>query len=123
MDRATFPRDGVPGPVAGIRGRTADGAAVPDQDRTAVAVGGSHAIIARTVRAPVYHARPTPGVGHCSYWTGVPITGGEAYQRDGGAVLALPTDGGATVIRQRWRWARGAGTSIEPSHTFAQFRG
>ena len=94
-----------------------------EHDRIAVVADGSYAIVARTVRPPVYQVRHMRSFGSYGYRTGVPITGGEAYHCDGGAILALPTDGGSTVIGQRWRWAPGDGTSIEPGHTFAQFGG
>jgi 2-polyprenyl-6-methoxyphenol hydroxylase-like FAD-dependent oxidoreductase len=84
--------------VTGIRGHTPSKAAITEQARIVVGADGLHSLVARSVQAPIYHARPALTCGYFSYWSGVPITACELYVREQRVIYAFPTNDGLTCI-------------------------
>jgi 2-polyprenyl-6-methoxyphenol hydroxylase-like FAD-dependent oxidoreductase len=84
--------------VAGIRGRTADGAEVVERARLVVGADGLHSVVASAVGAPIYDDRGTYQCFYYTYWSGVPVGGFEAYVRERRAVAANPTNDGLTCV-------------------------
>lgn len=97
--------------VVGIKGRGSDGATVEERATVTVGAEGQHSMVARTVGAAEYDARPAYTCGYYSYFSGVPLPdGAEAYVSEAAGVLAFPTNDGLTCI--------GAGTRHERFHEF-----
>jgi flavin-dependent dehydrogenase len=98
------------GRVAGVRGREVGkrggGALVVERARVVVGADGLHSLVARTVQAPVYHARPAVACYYHSYWSGVPVDGLEVYRRDNRFVVAFSTNDGRTGITVGWQHQR-----------------
>jgi 2-polyprenyl-6-methoxyphenol hydroxylase-like FAD-dependent oxidoreductase len=80
------------GRVAGIRGSERGGAPAAEAARLVVGADGKHSFVAGAVRAARYRERPTRSFACYTYWSGVPLTGGELYQRPGRAVAVFPTN-------------------------------
>jgi 2-polyprenyl-6-methoxyphenol hydroxylase-like FAD-dependent oxidoreductase len=78
--------------VTGIRGRASGGAPVAERARLVIGADGLHSLVARAVRAPTYHTVPPLSIAYWSYWSGVPIAGGEVYLRERCALFAMPTN-------------------------------
>lgn len=92
------------GRVAGIRGHErgatsglARGRAT-EASRLVVGADGKHSMVAEAVGAARYRERPASTLACYSYWSGVPMAGGELYQRPDRAVAAFPTNDGLTMI-------------------------
>jgi 2-polyprenyl-6-methoxyphenol hydroxylase-like FAD-dependent oxidoreductase len=86
--------DGV---VTGIRGALKGGAPVTETARVVIGADGKHSLVARTVGAPQYRVRPSRTLAYYTYWSAVPMTGGEMYSRPGFAVGAWPTGDGLVM--------------------------
>jgi flavin-dependent dehydrogenase len=100
--------DGV---VAGLRGRSSDGAAVEDRARVTIGADGHHSIVARGVNAAEYDTRPAYTCGYYAYFSGVPLpNGAEAYVAEKAGVLAFPTNDNLTCI--------GAGAPHDQFHAY-----
>lgn len=84
--------------VAGVRGRTRDGAPMVEHARYVIGAEGHHSLVADAVRAEKYHEREALTGGYYSYWSGVGLRGAEIYISDRGGVLAFPTNGGLACI-------------------------
>jgi len=84
--------------VAGIRGHERGHAAATDTARLVVGADGKHSMVADTVTAGRYRQRPALTLACYTYWSGVPLTRGELYQRPGRAVAAFPTNDGLTIV-------------------------
>jgi len=69
------------GRVTGIRGSHRGEAAVTETARLVVGADGKHSLVARAVGAASYHQKPVLSFACYSYWSGLPVTGGELYQR------------------------------------------
>lgn len=84
------------GQVVGIGGRTETG---PGRERARLVVGadGRHSLVARQVAAPAYRELPPLSVATYTYWSGVPLAGGEIYGREQRMVGAWPTSDGLTM--------------------------
>jgi len=85
------------GRVEGIRGRSRGGAEVRERARLVVGADGRHSLVARSVGAAAYEARPPRSFGYYTYWEGVPVAGGEIYARDRRMVGAWPTNDGLVM--------------------------
>jgi flavin-dependent dehydrogenase len=88
--------------VTGIRGRSIRGPAVMERARLVVGADGMRSIVARTVRPPEYHQKPSLSCGYYTYWSGVPLDGFELYLREGRAIGAFPTNDGLVVAFVSW---------------------
>jgi 2-polyprenyl-6-methoxyphenol hydroxylase-like FAD-dependent oxidoreductase len=54
-------------------------------------------MVARAAAAREYHQRPALSGGVYAYWSGLPVSGGEIYARDGRAIGAWPTNDGLVI--------------------------
>jgi 2-polyprenyl-6-methoxyphenol hydroxylase-like FAD-dependent oxidoreductase len=89
--------------VAGVRGaRRGDGAETTVRARLVVGADGKHSLVAREVGAAAYHEEPASTAACYTYWSGVDLSGGEMYARDGRAVGAWPTDDGLVMTYAAW---------------------
>jgi 2-polyprenyl-6-methoxyphenol hydroxylase-like FAD-dependent oxidoreductase len=88
--------------VTGIRGRAAGGATVTEDARIVIGADGPRSLVARSVQAPSYNARPALTCAYYSYWSGVPLEGLELFVRDGRFFVAYPTNDGLTLIGMEW---------------------
>src|SRR5215831_12525132 len=84
--------------VTGIRG-SARGR--PEMTQTAslvIGADGKRSLVASAVGARRYRERPVRSFASYSYWSAVPVSGGELYQRPGRAVAVFPTNGELTMV-------------------------
>jgi 2-polyprenyl-6-methoxyphenol hydroxylase-like FAD-dependent oxidoreductase len=88
--------------VIGIRGRALNGATVMEKAGIIVGADGMRSIVARTVQAPSYRAKPARTCGYFGYWSGVPLEGCEIYVREQRVFLAFPTNDNLTCIGIEW---------------------
>jgi flavin-dependent dehydrogenase len=88
--------------VTGIRGRALNGSTVMEQAGIVVGADGMRSIVARTVQAPSYLAKPARTCGYFAYWSGVPLEGCEIYVREQRLFLAFPTNDNLTCIGMEW---------------------
>jgi len=85
--------------VAGVRGRRRGGGApVTETARLVVGADGKHSMVADAVGARRYRQRPAATVACYTYWSGVPMSRGELYQRPGRAAAAFATNDGLTMV-------------------------
>jgi flavin-dependent dehydrogenase len=84
--------------VVGIRGSHGAGPTVTETAHLVVGADGKHSMVAHAVRAPQYRHRDPMTIGCYSYWSGVPVTMGELYQRPGCAAAAFPTNEELTMV-------------------------
>lgn len=85
------------GRVTGIRGSTRGRPAVTETASLVIGADGKRSLVASAVGARRYRERPVRSFASYSYWTGVPVSGGELYQRPGRAVALFPTNGELTM--------------------------
>lgn len=85
--------DGV---VVGVRGggdgRIRGGRTTTELARLVVGADGKRSFIADAVGAPRYRERPVRSFACYTYWSDVPVSAGELYQRPGRAVAVFPTN-------------------------------
>ncbi len=86
------------GRVTGIQGRRGTGRPVVDSAGLVVGADGKRSAVAAAVGARRYRTRPQATVACYGYWSGVPLEGGELYQRPGLAAAAFPTNDGLTMV-------------------------
>ena len=60
------------GQVTGIRGREKGAPPVSEQARLVIGADGKHSLVAETVSARAYRARPAQSMAFYTYWDGVP---------------------------------------------------
>lgn len=92
------------GRVVGIQGEGHNGASISERARIVVGADGRHSLVAKVVKAPIYHSHPMLTCGYYSYWEGVPLAGGELYNRgrERRAAGAWPTNDHLTMIYVAW---------------------
>jgi 2-polyprenyl-6-methoxyphenol hydroxylase-like FAD-dependent oxidoreductase len=90
------------GKVTGIRATSKGGTPFTESARMVVGADGKNSFVARTVGAREYRRRPVRTFGCYSYWSGVPLDGGEIYGRPGRAMGAWPTNDGLTLLYVAW---------------------
>jgi flavin-dependent dehydrogenase len=88
--------------VTGIRGHTVGGMTVTEHARIVIGADGLHSVVARSVQAPIYNATPALACAYYSYWSDVPIDGGELYPRPGRMIISAPTNDGQTIVISYW---------------------
>jgi len=86
------------GRVTGIRGSARRGPAVSETASLVIGADGKRSLVAGAVGARRYRERPVRSFASYSYWAGVPVPGGELYQRPGRAVAVFPTNDGLTMV-------------------------
>jgi flavin-dependent dehydrogenase len=84
--------------VTGVRGRSRGGSTAEVRAPIVIGADGLRSVVARSVKAAVYKARPAFTCAYYSYWSGVPVEGAEVYLRPRRVVGAWPTNDGLTVI-------------------------
>jgi 2-polyprenyl-6-methoxyphenol hydroxylase-like FAD-dependent oxidoreductase len=84
--------------VTGIRGSARGGPVVTETAGLVIGADGKRSLVAGAVGARRYRERPVRSFASYSYWAGVPVPGGELYQRPGRAVAAFPTNGELTMV-------------------------
>jgi flavin-dependent dehydrogenase len=84
--------------VTGIRGHTQGGSLVTEQARIVIGADGKHSIVARTMQAPTYNARPALTCWYYTHWSGEPIEGMKFYVRGRRTLIEAPTSYGLTVV-------------------------
>jgi 2-polyprenyl-6-methoxyphenol hydroxylase-like FAD-dependent oxidoreductase len=86
------------GRVAGIRGQARGGPVVTETAALVIGADGKRSFTAGAVHARRYRERPVLSFATYSYWSGVPVSGGELYQRPRRAVAVFPTNDDLTMI-------------------------
>jgi 2-polyprenyl-6-methoxyphenol hydroxylase-like FAD-dependent oxidoreductase len=86
------------GRVTGIRGAARGRPEVTESASLVIGADGKRSLVAGVVGARRYRERPVRSFASYSYWAGVPVCGGELYQRPGRAVAVFPTDGELTMV-------------------------
>jgi 2-polyprenyl-6-methoxyphenol hydroxylase-like FAD-dependent oxidoreductase len=89
---------GSGGRVIGIQGNARGRPAVTETASLVIGADGKRSLIAGAVGARQYRERPVRSFASYSYWAGVPVSGGELYQRPGRAVAVFPTNGDLTMV-------------------------
>jgi flavin-dependent dehydrogenase len=88
--------------VTGIQGRHPGGRSVKEQARIVIGADGMRSLVARSVQAPTYQAKPTLTCAYYSYWSGVPLAGAEIYMRPHRMFIAFPTNEKRVCICVVW---------------------
>ena len=86
------------GQVTGIRGSVRGGPVVSETASLVIGADGKRSLVADAVGARRYRERPAGSFASYSYWSGVPVSGGELYQRPGRAVAVFPTNDELTMV-------------------------
>ena len=86
------------GRVTGIRGAARGRPEVTETASLVIGADGKRSLVAGAVGARRYRERPARSFASYSYWAGVPVTGGELYQRPGRAVAVFPTNDELTMV-------------------------
>src|SRR5262249_13045335 len=84
--------------VTGIRGAARGRPEVTETASLAIGADGKRSLAAGAVGAERDRWRPVRSFASYSYWSGVPVSGGELYQRPGRAVAVFPTNGELTMV-------------------------
>jgi len=92
----------VDGRVTGIRCTTKGGTRCTEQARIVVGADGKNSLVARTVGARTYRERPPRTMACYTYWSGVPVEGGEIYGRPGRGFGLWPTNDGLVLTYIAW---------------------
>ena len=88
--------------VTGIQGRLPGGRRLKEHARMVIGADGMRSLVARSVQAPTYHAKPTLTCAYYGYWSNVPLTGAEIYLRPSRMFIAFPTNEQLTCIYATW---------------------
>jgi 2-polyprenyl-6-methoxyphenol hydroxylase-like FAD-dependent oxidoreductase len=86
------------GRVTGIQGNARGRRAVTETASLVIGADGKRSLIAGAVGARRYREQPVRSFASYSYWAGVPVSGGELYQRPGRAVAVFPTNDQLTMV-------------------------
>src|SRR5262245_35637342 len=86
------------GRVTGIRGSARGRPAVTETASLVIGADGKRSLVAGAVGARRYRERPVRSFASYSYWAGVPVSGGELYQRPERAVAVFPTNDDLTMV-------------------------
>jgi len=89
---------GSGGRVTGIRGAARGRPEVTESASLVIGADGKRSLVAGAVGARRYRERPVRSFASYSYWAGVPVPGGELYQRPGRAVAVFPTSDELTMV-------------------------
>ncbi|MDR2984114.1 MAG: FAD-dependent monooxygenase [Nocardiopsaceae bacterium] len=86
------------GRVTGIRGNARGRPEVTETASLVIGADGKRSLVAGAVAARRYRERPVRSFASYTYWSGVPLSGGELYQRPGRAVAVFPTNDDLTMV-------------------------
>jgi flavin-dependent dehydrogenase len=67
-----------------------------------VGADGRHSLVARAVQPVAYRTLPPLSCAYYTYYSGVPLEGGELYMRERRLIGAWPTNDGLTLIYTAW---------------------
>src|SRR5690348_8847118 len=84
--------------VTGIRGAARGRPEVTETASLVIGADGKRSLVASAVGARRYREQPVRSFASYSYWSGVPLSGGELYQRPGRAVAVFPTNDELTMV-------------------------
>ncbi len=88
--------------VTGIQGRHPGGRSMKEQARIVIGADGMRSLVARSVQAPTYQAKPVLTCAYYGYWSGVPLAGAEIYFRPRRMVITFPTNEKLACIYVAW---------------------
>ena len=88
--------------VTGIQGRHPGGRSVKEHARLVIGADGRRSLVARSVQAPTYQAKPTLTCVYYGYWSGVPLEGAEIYLRPNRMFITFPTNENLAGIYVAW---------------------
>jgi 2-polyprenyl-6-methoxyphenol hydroxylase-like FAD-dependent oxidoreductase len=88
--------------VTGIQGRSTGGRRVKEHARLVIGADGMRSLVARSVQAPTYQAKPTLTCAYYSYWSCVPLAGAEIYIRPSRMFITFPTHENLSCIYVAW---------------------
>jgi flavin-dependent dehydrogenase len=88
--------------VIGIKGHGRSGGSINERARIVIGADGIHSLVAKTVRAPEYDAKPPLATNYYSYYSRFDADDLEEYVRDYLAVGCFPTHDGLTLIAVLW---------------------
>ena len=91
--------DGV---ATGIRGREGVSAPITERARLVIGADGKHSMVAEAVGASELRTEAPPTVAVYTYWGGLPVEGGEIYQRPRRTLALWPTNDGLTLSYMAW---------------------
>jgi len=90
------------GRVAGVEGRSRDGAEVKERARMVIGADGLHSLVAKSVQAPEYNQKPALACVYYTYWSGVEMDGAELYPRPHRISFGFPTNDGLVILGVGW---------------------
>jgi 2-polyprenyl-6-methoxyphenol hydroxylase-like FAD-dependent oxidoreductase len=85
------------GKVTGIRGGDKGAPVISERATLVIGADGKHSTVAKAVGAKEYRAHAPRSMAFYTYWSGVPVEGGELYGRPGLAVGLWPTNDGLVM--------------------------
>jgi 2-polyprenyl-6-methoxyphenol hydroxylase-like FAD-dependent oxidoreductase len=88
--------------VTGIGGRHPNSRSVKEQARLVIGADGRRSLVARSVQAPTYQAKPALTCAYYSYWSGIPLEGADIYIRPNRMFITFPTNEHLTSIYVAW---------------------
>jgi flavin-dependent dehydrogenase len=88
--------------VTGIQGRHPGGRSMKEQARIVIGADGMRSLVARSMQAPIYQAKPALTCAYYGYWSGVPLAGAEVYMRPNRMFIAFPTNEKLACICVVW---------------------
>jgi flavin-dependent dehydrogenase len=88
--------------VVGIASPGSGGTSLAEKARIVVGADGMRSLVARTVRAPMYHTKPSLSCCYYAYWSGIALEGVEFSPRERCTILAFPTNDGYACIGLEW---------------------
>jgi flavin-dependent dehydrogenase len=94
------------GRVTGIRGHDRGGESVTEHARVVIGADGRHSMVAEAVRPEQYNEKPPLFAAYYSYWSGLPVSGLEAYMLPYHSFAAWPTHDGLTLVIAGWQFAK-----------------
>ena len=104
--------------ATGIRGRGPGGGEVTERARLVVGADGLHSLVAETVDAPTYAARPPLTCCAYTYWSGLDLDRVEIHAAAGRAVSAVPTNDGLACISVQWPAAEAPAFRVDVEANF-----
>ena len=90
------------GRVTGIRGREKDGRTVEESARVVIGADGRHSVVAKQVGPEQYHEKPEILAGYYTYFSGLPASGFEIFDRSNRGWAAIPTHDSLTLVVGFW---------------------
>jgi 2-polyprenyl-6-methoxyphenol hydroxylase-like FAD-dependent oxidoreductase len=80
-----------------VQGRMSNGRSVTESALFVIGADGKHSIVAKSVGASIYFAKPILAAAYYAYWDGLHPKRGELYERPRRTIGVWPTDEGLTV--------------------------